>query len=140
MTATRQPMPVPLIAAAKVGNATEVRALLAAGADINELDRTKRRALHWAALDGHTAVVEALLANRANINLYDDGGFTALQLASRYGQDTVVEALLASGADVDIRDRYVKLTLRSAQMDVIHFFSNLKNAKDRYWGGTALHW
>ena len=109
--------------AAQEGHTEIVKALLAAGAEVNAKDkdgRTARNAgaevtakedqgawtaLHWAVQGGHTETVKALLADGAAVNAkYDLLGWRALDLAAQSGYTEIVKALLASGAAVNAKD------------------------------------
>lgn len=91
---------VPIADAARVGDAAEVRALIAAGADVGAAEPDGTTALLWAAYQSDLEIVEALLAAGADPNAANDFGVTPLLQASRYGDAAVIEALLAAGADV----------------------------------------
>ena len=79
----------------------EGTALLAAGADVNHVDRWGSTVLMAAARNGHTEIVAALLAAGADVNYVDHQGNTALIAAARNGYTEVVTVLLAAGADVN---------------------------------------
>jgi ankyrin repeat protein len=92
----------PLLYAVMAGNLDAVRALLDAGANVDE-----------AGPDGVTAVMLALTKRHEEIALYllDQGadphsaetGYSALHLASATGHFAVAEALLARGSDPNLR-------------------------------------
>src|SRR5829696_2452771 len=79
----------PLMGAAARGRVADVRALLAAGADVNAQDKDGRTALMFAAAAGHVDTVKALLSKGANPNLKDETGQTALTLAQTNGRREV---------------------------------------------------
>ncbi|MGH9901664.1 MAG: ankyrin repeat domain-containing protein, partial [Pyrinomonadaceae bacterium] len=92
-----------LLRAAEGGDAEEVEALLAAGADVNATVGGGKTALMVAASRGHADVVRALLGAGASVNARSDNGFTALLNAVFCGHADVVRALLEKGADVSAR-------------------------------------
>ena len=91
----------PLIAAAARGDAAIVRALLAAGADVNRADTWGRTALFGAAHGGHEEVCRVLLAAGAKANVVSRGHSTPLQYGVEAGSLPIVEMLLKAGAPVD---------------------------------------
>ena len=92
-----------LIPAAERGHVETVRRLIAAGVDVNHVNR-----LHWTALleavmlgDGgprHQHVVELLLAAGADPALADGDGVTALAQARRRGYTEIAAILQRAGA------------------------------------------
>ncbi len=92
-----------LIAAAHLGHAAVVRALIAGGAPLDHVNN-----LQWTALiesivlgDGgprHVATLRALVEAGADVNLADGEGTTPLSLARVRGYTEMVEILLAAGA------------------------------------------
>ncbi len=75
-----------------------VRALLAAGADVNAVDETGSSALMEAAAFGHRDAVEALILEGADVNLKNKAGAGALKRAV-LGKHKAIEQLLQdSGA------------------------------------------
>ena len=92
----------PLILASLRGRAGIVKALLAAGADVNAANNRGETVLIWACYFGHLEAAQALVASGANVNAVDRDGWTPLNCA--HGRDGAVanpaiEALLlAAGA------------------------------------------
>ena len=80
-----------------------MRLLIAAGVDVNHVNR-----LHWTALleavllgDGgpkHVDIVRQLIAAKADVNLADAQGVTPLQHARQRGYLQMAELLAAAGA------------------------------------------
>jgi ankyrin repeat protein len=87
-------------AAAHEGDVAGVRALLAAGADVNQPDSGGNPALLWAAYNGAPELVAALVKAGADANAANPFGVTPLLQASRTGDAATVRALLEGGADV----------------------------------------
>lgn len=93
----------PLFAAAKRGDASKLKQLLAAGADPNATDPQGGTALQYAASSGNIAVVQRLLNAGANVRAKDHRGSTALHAAAVDREISLAELLLAAGADVNAR-------------------------------------
>lgn len=94
-----------LFDAAERGDASAVKALLAAGADPNARKHVIT-ALEAAIRKSSVEVVEALIAAGADPNSRVDG-YPALQVAVREGCVEIVKALLAAGADVNAFGEWV---------------------------------
>lgn len=97
-----------LFAAARSGDATQVKSLLDAGADHAAADEAGETALMHAAHGGHLAVVQLLIAAGADVNAKSPQGWTALAKAAYNGETErgyveVVEVLHAAGAALDER-------------------------------------
>ena len=140
-----------LINAAQTGNVSELKALIAKGADVNHPTRYKTALMH-AASEGHAEIVDLLLAAGAQVNTNTDEG-TALMEAVKAGRIEIVKRLLAAGADVSVVHRTGDLVLlmaarqRSYRTPATEPNAELvqllldggadPNAKDK-WGVTAL--
>jgi ankyrin repeat protein len=117
----------PLHVAAREGRAESVRALIAAGADVQALDDRPAdefrgqnangwTPLHFAAMADKTAIAEILLDHGANANTADKRGrHTALHFAAWAGNADLVSLLLARKADRDAKDEMNRTALQLAK-------------------------
>jgi ankyrin repeat protein len=97
-----------LFAAARSGDAVQIKRLLEAGADHATADEAGETALMHAAHGGHFAAVQVLIAAGADINAKAQQGWTALAKAAYNGETgrgyvEVVEVLHQAGASLDER-------------------------------------
>ncbi|KAG2487242.1 hypothetical protein HYH03_014084 [Edaphochlamys debaryana] len=93
----------PLHRAALLGDIKAVRALLDAGADLEEGDAKRSAvALHYAALGGQVDVVRELLGRGARVNTQDKEGNTPLHLADGAARIEVIALLAAQGALLEL--------------------------------------
>lgn len=91
-----------LASAAREGDSSTVRAVIAAGADLDAIGSDGATALHWAAARGYLDVVNLLLKAGADTEILDEREYsTPLQWAAGGGSADVVRALLKAGADTD---------------------------------------
>ena len=90
----------PLLFAARVGDLDSARALVAAGADVNDQPPYGTAAVVVAAHSGHPDVAAFLLARGADPNAAD-AGYTALHAAILHKDAALVRVLLDHGADPD---------------------------------------
>lgn len=96
----------PLHHAAEEGDDVVIEALLAIGADVDEVDSEGQTALMLAASWGHPSSVNALIrVGNASINLKDEGGDTALHEAARANELETLSELISLGADKDARNK-----------------------------------
>ena len=98
----------PLHKAAESGNASEIKALIQDGADVNaKAGEQQNTPLHIAAKKGHVGLVSILVKEGANIDARagthkdEDLLFTPLHFASANGHVAVINVLVESGADVN---------------------------------------
>lgn len=133
-----------LIAAAKSGNAREVRKLLGRGALFTK-DQYGNTALHEAAWNGNNDIVKILLGSFCFVDSINHTGFTPLHLASQNGHPKVVKTLLKWRADPTLRNQHGETALHlMAKYDhasVVSAFAFFKihldiRGKDE---NTALH-
>lgn len=91
-----------------------VRALIAAGADVNAGTAFGETPLMVASEHGHADIVRILLAAKADANAGTKMGGTALQAAAGNGHLDVVKLLLAAKADVNIKTKWGGTALMEA--------------------------
>ncbi|HET7607429.1 MAG TPA: ankyrin repeat domain-containing protein [Gammaproteobacteria bacterium] len=91
-----------LLDAAQKANATEVRALLAAGADANARAADGSTPLVYAAHFGDTQSVRALLGAKADPNLANRYGVAPMHEAALRADADLLHTLLEAGASVDL--------------------------------------
>jgi ankyrin repeat protein len=91
-----------LVDAAKRGDATAVRTLLAKRTNVNEAARDGSTALLWATYNSDLAMTRALIAAGANVNLANRYGVTPLIQAGRTGDSMLISALLKAGAKTSL--------------------------------------
>lgn len=89
--------------AAQNGDGTALRRLIAAGADVDSLNRHGQTALMLAAREGHTEAVRLLLEAGAALDHTAKYHLSALMLAVINDRHEIVELLVAAGADTRIR-------------------------------------
>ena len=94
------PSDVPLIDAARQGDAAAVESLLKQGTNPNTAAGDGMTALHWAAERGHQEVVELLISSGAVVDPKTRiGKYTPLHLASRSGHGGATRLLLKAGSN-----------------------------------------
>jgi len=97
----------PLELAAILGDVPMVRALAAAGSDVNRLSESGLPVLTSAVMTNRVEIAKTLIALGANINLVDELSMTPLMHAALvdYGDTEMVALLLAAGATKDLRSK-----------------------------------
>ena len=111
-----------LSVASEEGSEEAVRALIAAGADVNKASICEMgfTPLHIAAQRGSEPIARALIAAGADVNKAKacDGtpgsGFTPLIIAAEFGFEPVARALIAAGADVNKANKFGVTPMRMA--------------------------
>jgi ankyrin repeat protein len=99
---------IDLLGAAARGDASAVRAALAAATPPDLRDKDGRTPLHWAAEGGHTEVIRVLLDAGAEVDAQELDryfGRTPLHLAAQGGHTDAIQLLLNAGAEVNAEDR-----------------------------------
>ena len=92
-----------LVEATLAGDAAAVRALVAAGADLEARGAAGRTALLLATRADDVEVASLLIAAGADVNARDDIGDTPFLYAGAEGRDAILRAILATGR-ADLRD------------------------------------
>jgi len=107
----------PLSEAITFGRADVVRALIAAGAKVDLVERTGVNLLHWATLTNRPDVIADLAKAGVDINAIDEHGFTPLMYAATidFGDAVTLRALMAAGADKTIRNSAGRTALQQAR-------------------------
>jgi hypothetical protein len=102
LVACRAEPETPLTRAAADGDLASLKALLAAGVDVNARERGGWAPIHWASRAGRVSVLTVLTDAGADPNLKDDRrGWTPLLHAIHKNQAAAVDRLLEAGAAAD---------------------------------------
>ncbi|XP_046983107.1 ankyrin repeat domain-containing protein 65-like [Schistocerca americana] len=105
-----------LVLAAEQGAVEELRALIAAGADVRAWDEWGCTALHWAAWRGDVEAARLLVGAGAAVDARDSFiGWTPLHHAAHNGHAEVADALLDAGADRVVTDAQGRTALDFAR-------------------------
>lgn len=86
--------------AAKRGDSASLAAQIAAGADVDALDRFGQSALMITAQRGHLEAVQLLIRSGADLNKTAKFGLSATMLAVLNHHESVAKALAAAGANL----------------------------------------
>ncbi len=85
--------------AAKTGNVSKLKALIAAGQDVNEQEQlSKYTPLYYAVVNDHADVIRALAAAGADMNAISYSGTTPLREAVVYYKRDIAKLLIDNGA------------------------------------------
>lgn len=102
----------PLIYAAENGDEDIVKALLQAGADVNQTDSDNNTALMQATENGHNKIVKLLIKNGADVDMENDYDETALSIARENGSRFITGLLHGGGAadedDIPVFGNFLK--------------------------------
>ena len=136
-----------VIAAARAGDVAAMRALLAAGADVDARQGDGATALHWAAHRSDHAIADALIDAGADVDAANALDATPLWLASMNGDARLAARLLAAGADPNVSLKMGETPLMSAArsgdaatVELLLGAGADVDAAERERGQTALMW
>lgn len=91
-----------LMKAVRKNDLARVKALVAQGVDVSEVDSSGDSPLIMAAYEGHTEIVECLLEAGADVTAVDPGmQATALHAAAYAGRTDAARLLIRYGIDID---------------------------------------
>ena len=137
----------PLIVAARDGNLTAVRTLIAKRSNVNEPARDGSTALLWAVYHADLDMVRSLLAAGATVDAPNRFGITPLLQASRTGDAAVIDLLLKAGADKSLGHPEGETPLMAAarvgRVEAVRLLLEAgadANATDAYQHQTPLMW
>lgn len=128
-----------LIYAAWDGNVAEVKALIAAGVDLEVKDSEGSTALLIASYSGHTETVEVLLEAGADVKVKDNDGNTALSWACRYEYTEILVDVLMAIAISDAKDILSVYTLAQGD-NLLENMKLLQKALDSTMMAYILSW
>ena len=111
----------PLHWAARAGAMECATILVAAGADVNALNKARRTPLQLAAEKDQSDMVRFLAKHGADLNTQDKKGRTPLHRAMYEGRVAAAESLLETGADPMVLDKRGKNAFEVARQDAKHF-------------------
>lgn len=108
----------PLYIAAKCGHLNVVKALIRAGAPINDQIEDylvpKLTPLDIAVREEYCSVAEELINAGAEVNKENKYGFTPLHWAALKGSSLLIKILIKAGAEVNVKDNYGRIPLHVA--------------------------
>ena len=131
-----------LLSAVAMGEADVVRALAAAGADLNQrMDRTnhRRAPLHLAVVKKQVAALAALIELGADSNLEDAVGLTPLDHAALNGEDEMTRLLIDAGATITLPAAIVLERSDDIERLVRENPEALSTTNNRDWARLLVH-
>jgi uncharacterized protein len=137
-----------LVTAAREGDFTTVRTLIAKNVNVNETARDGSTALLWAVHNSDVKMVHALVGAGANFTVANRYGVTPLLEASRTGDAPVIAELLKAGVDVKRAvhpegETPLMAASRTGKLDAVDLLLEAgsdPNTTDSYQNETALMW
>ena len=128
------------------GDFSAVKALLAAGVDVDARDANNNTELHWAADTGHDVMVSLLIQATASLNVQNNDGDTPLHLSAKAGHVTVVSLLIQATASLNVQnndgDTPLHLSAEAGHVTVVSLLIQAAaslNVKNNAYGDTPLH-
>ncbi|MEE8573847.1 MAG: ankyrin repeat domain-containing protein [Thermodesulfobacteriota bacterium] len=102
--------------AAKNGNLTKARSLIASGVNLHAMDGNGYTAIIIASREGHTEIVELLIKNGANVNSIarNEYAYNSVMKAAWKGHNDILVILIDAGADVNHVNREGETALQIA--------------------------
>jgi ankyrin repeat protein len=121
-------------AAVKSGDLTEVKNLIAEGADINasSIDNYKETPLDLAIIYNDVTLAQYLIEHGANVNALTSFGWPCLHDAVIFGHLEVLKTLVQAGADINLPNSCGLLALDKAEKKEIREYLISKGAKSKY--------
>ncbi len=107
-------MPSLLMAVAERGDNRLIKALLAAGADVNYADANGQSAIAYASYKGHLTSVKTLLKAGADVNVTPAGKSLLMHIVDN-NDLLLAQVVIAAGADVNFTDDAGNTALKIAQ-------------------------
>jgi len=145
--AVAAPTSPPLIDAVKQADLEHIRALIAAGADVNTAGTDGTTALHWAVHRDDVGIGAALIAAGADVNRNNRFGAMPLALASENGSVAFIDMLLEAGANPNAATpegetvlMTVARTGRAAAVQLLIDHGAKPNLAEGWREQTALMW
>ncbi len=107
----------PMLELATTNRTSSVRALLDAGAKVDEADNDGITVLSWAAIANRADMARLLIERGADVNHVDKNGMTPLLYAASidFGDSSMIDLLLKSGARASARTKSGKTALDLAR-------------------------
>jgi ankyrin repeat protein len=138
---------IPLVDAAKRGDAAQVKSLLGRKADVNATAADGASALHWAVQREDAPMVDSLLRSGANVKAMNRYGVAPISIAATNGNGPIVEMLLNAGADPNTTmaggETALMTAARTGKVDAVRALlakgANVR-ARESSKGQTALMW
>ncbi len=116
--------------AALHGDAKGINKLIAAGEDVNAVDKNGWTTLMHAAATPNPHSVKALIAAGADVNAKMASGDTALMIATEHGDTESVKALIAAGAEVNAKTANGDTAFKVAHTNMNRAISALWSAQN----------